>query len=168
MRKIFHWLATLAFGVSAMSPLSAQEAGETGNKRPPEWIAACVAAGRAAPADCTLEQRLLLADSGELAAAVKIRVPDSPRQPAMVLHLPQGLFLPAGVNLRVDEGKAVNLQLQTCDGRGCYAGMVVTDELLGAMKAGSSLHLGVQNVQKQRFDIVLSLLGFTAGYEKIE
>ncbi len=162
-------LAALCFGLlAAVAPLRAQETGDTSDYRQSGWVAQCVAPGRSAPADCVLEQKLLIAKSGDLVAAVKIRVPAEPRTPAMMVQLPKGLFLPAGVALRVDDGEALKLDLQTCDDNGCYAGLAVSEDLLGALRSGASLHLGVRSLDKKNFDIILSLQGFTVGYRKIE
>ena len=86
----------------------------------------------------------------------------------MVVQLPQNLFLPAGLALRVDDGKPLQLTLQTCDARGCYAGTAVSDELLGSLKKGAKLHLGIQTVRREKIDIIVPLKGFTAGYRKIK
>ena len=40
---------------------------------------------------------------------------------SLLVQLPLGLNLPVGAKLQVDDGKVVDLQIQTCEARGCYA-----------------------------------------------
>jgi invasion protein IalB len=58
----------------------------------------------------------------------------------MLVQLPLGLFLPVGAKLQVDEGKPLDLQVQTCEAQGCFAGSAMDAELLAAIKAGKQLH----------------------------
>ena len=52
---------------------------------------------------------------------INIRVPADTRAPVALVQLPLGLNLPAGAKLQVDDGKTSDLQIQTCEERGCYA-----------------------------------------------
>ena len=69
-----------------------------------------------------MEQRLFVQQTGQLVIVVSVRVPHAPRTPAMLIQLPLGLFLPAGIQLGVDDGATQNLPVQRCDANGCYAG----------------------------------------------
>src|SRR3954464_7682823 len=87
---------------------------------------------------------------------------------ARVTKLPVGLNIPAGAKLQVDDGKAVDLPVQTCEARGCYAGAAVAPELLAAMKAGKQLKVSFQNLNKETLTVPLPLADFAAAYEKIK
>ena len=52
---------------------------------------------------------------------INIRVAADTRTPIALVQLPLGLNLPAGAKLQVDDGKTADLQIQTCEQRGCYA-----------------------------------------------
>ena len=52
---------------------------------------------------------------------VNIRVPSDTHAPILLVQLPLGLNLPVGAKLQVDDGKVTDLQIQTCENRGCYA-----------------------------------------------
>ena len=177
MASFFGVLITLCLGLTlATGPASGQETREEQVERRSDWVAQCTSAGRDAPADCALEQRLVVTESdnqlgvhaGDVLGAVKIRVPAEPRKATMMLQVPPNLFLPAGVTLRVDDGRALQLPLQTCDARGCYAGLPVSADLLESLKKGSRLHLAIQTVRRDKIDIIVPLKGFTAGYQKIK
>ncbi|WP_204312956.1 invasion associated locus B family protein, partial [Stenotrophomonas maltophilia] len=77
-------------------------------------------ASRDAPLECAMEQTAVLSKTGQLIVLVNIRVPGDTRAPVALIQLPLGLNLPVGAKLQVDDGKAVDVPIQTCEARGCY------------------------------------------------
>jgi invasion protein IalB len=110
----------------------------------------------------------MLSGSRQTVLNVSIRVPGDTRAPAMVIQLPLGLLLPAGLKLRVDDGKQLDLQVQTCEAQGCFAGSPVDAELLAAIKAGKQLTITVRPVNKENLSFTMPLDGFTAAYERVQ
>lgn len=135
---------------------------------PAPWGARCASAARTTAPDCVIEQRVVLSNSGQLLAAVTIRLPPDSQTPVMMIQTPFGLNLPAGLKLAVDEKPFETLPLQTCDGGGCYAGNVVSPELLNALKQGTTLSITFQDPNQRDIAVPVSLNGFTAAYEKIQ
>jgi invasion protein IalB len=134
----------------------------------PGWTARCASASRDAPLECAIEQNAVMPRTGQLVIAVNIRVPADPRAPSALIQLPLGLNIPAGAKLQVDDGKAVDLPIQTCEARGCYAGTAIAADLLAAMKAGKQLKVSFQNLNKETLTVPLPLADFAAAYEKIK
>jgi invasion protein IalB len=97
-----------------------------------------------------------------------VRVPGDTRTPSMLVQLPLGLFLPVGVKLQVDEGKPLDLQVQTCEAQGCFVASAMDAELLAAIKAGKQLNIGVQTLNKEKLSFTMPLDGFTAAYERVQ
>jgi invasion protein IalB len=85
-----------------------------------------------------------------------------------VVQLPLGLNLPAGARLQVDEGNAVDLSIQTCENRGCYANLAVTPDLLAALRTGKQLKVSFQNLSKETMTIPMPLTDFASAYDKIK
>ena len=135
---------------------------------PPGWIARCGSASRDAPLECAVEQNAILPRTGQLVIAVNIRVPGDTRTPSALIQLPLGLNIPNGAKLQVDEGKTADLQIQTCEARGCYAGTTIAPDLLAAMKSGKQLKVSFQNLNKETLTVPLPLADFAAAYEKIK
>ena len=131
------------------------------------WASRCVAGARQGPLECSIEQRLVMQNTGQLVAAVTIRVPTDSNAPMMMIQTPLGLFIPAGVRIDVDGASPQTLELQTCDNSGCYAGNPVTNEMLNAMAAGAKLNLTFQNLNKQDVTVSATLVGFTAAFQRI-
>jgi invasion protein IalB len=134
----------------------------------PGWAARCSNAGRDAPLECAIEQNAILTKTGQLFVVVNIRVPGDTRAPVAFVQLPLGLNLPAGAKFQVDDGKTVDLPIQTCENSGCYASTPVTSELLGAMKSGKQLKVLFQNLAKETISVPMPLNDFAAAYDKIK
>ncbi|MFI5013302.1 MAG: invasion associated locus B family protein [Hyphomicrobiales bacterium] len=135
---------------------------------PPEWVSRCASDARQGALECAVEQTAFLSKTGQLVAAVTIRVPPDTRQPTMAIQVPVGLFLPGGVSLQIDDGKPLTLALQTCDLKGCYAGMMVTPEMLAALRAGKKLAITFQSLSKENITIPMQLTNFAQAYQKIQ
>ena len=135
---------------------------------PPGWAARCSSASREAPLECAMEQTAVLSKTGQLIVLVNIRVTSDTRTPVAMVQLPLGLNLPGGAKFQVDDGKTSDLQIQTCENRGCYAGTLIAPDLLAAMKSGKQLKVSFQNLAKETITIPMSLTDFAAAYDKIK
>jgi invasion protein IalB len=135
---------------------------------PPGWSARCSSASRSAPLECLIEQTAVLTKTGQLIVLIDIRVPADTHAPVAVIQLPLGLNLPAGAKLQVDDGKTTDLQIQTCEQRGCYTNAPISPEMLAAMKTGKQLKVSFQNLAKEVIAIPMPLTDFAAAYDKIK
>jgi invasion protein IalB len=135
---------------------------------PPGWAARCGSASRDAPLECAIEQSAVLPRTGQLVILVNIRVPADTHTPSALIQLPLGLNLPGGAKLQVDDGMAADMQIQTCEARGCYAGTTIAPDLLAALKSGKQLKISFQNLNKETLTVPLPLADFAAAYDKIK
>ena len=135
---------------------------------PPGWIARCTSLSRDAPLECAIEQTAVLTKTGQLIVLINIRVASDTRTPIAVIQLPLGLNLPVGAKLQVDDGKTADLQIQTCEQRGCYANTPIAADMLTAMKSGKQLKVSFQNLAKEVISIPMPLTDFAAAYDKIK
>ena len=133
----------------------------------PGWAGRCNSVSRASPLECAIEQNAVLTKTGQVLVVVVIRVPGDTRAPLAFVQLPLGLNLQTGAKFQVDDGKAVDLPIQTCENRGCYASTAVTPELLTALKSGKQLRL-FQDLAKETITIPMPLNDFAAAYDKIK
>ncbi len=134
----------------------------------PGWIARCTSASRDAPLECAIEQNAVLTKTGQTIILINIRIAPDTRTPIALLQLPLGLNLPVGAKLQVDEGKAIDLQIQTCENRGCYASTPIAPDLLASLKSGKQLKVSFQNMAKETIAIPMPLNDFAAAYDKIK
>jgi invasion protein IalB len=153
--------ATPAAAASEATPTSPTAAS-------PGWAARCSSASRDAPLECAIEQTAILTKTGQLIVLVNIRVPSDTHTPVALVQLPLGLNLPVGAKLQVDEGKVVDLQIQTCENRGCYASTPLAPDALAALRSGKQLKVSFQNLAKETITIPMPLTDFAAAYDKIK
>lgn len=132
------------------------------------WVARCGSASRDAPLECAMEQNAVIAKTGQVVVVVNIRIAADTRTPVALIQLPLGLNLPAGARLQVDEGKTVDLQIQTCEQRGCYANTPIAPDLLAALRSGKQIKVTFQNLAKESLTIPMPLTDFAAAYDKIK
>ena len=148
-------------------PASAAPAAAPGSPQP-GWAVRCSSASREAPLECAMEQTAVLSKTGQLIVLVNIRVPSDTHTPVALVQLPLGLNLPIGAKFQVDDGKAAELQIQTCENRGCYASTPIAPELLTALRSGKQLKVSFQNLGKETITIPMPLADFAAAYDKIK
>ena len=134
----------------------------------PGWAVRCSSASRDAPLECAMEQNAVFSKTGQLVALVNIRVPSDTHTPVALVQLPLGLNLPAGAKLQVDDGKSVDLQIQTCETRGCFANSPVGPKLPAALKSGKQLKISFQKHAKEAISIPMPLADFAAAYDRIK
>lgn len=81
---------------------------------------------------------------------------------------PLGINLIPGVQIQIDEGEPRKLPVAVCDQEGCKAFLQVDAGLLSALKAGSKLKFTFATIQRQAFNVDVSLNGFTAGINTLK
>ncbi|MEY9130229.1 invasion protein IalB [Bradyrhizobium diazoefficiens] len=132
------------------------------------WVVRCTSVSRDAPLECAMEQNAVLTKTGQTIVLINIRIAPDTRTPVALLQLPLGLNLPIGAKLQIDDGKTVDLQIQTCENRGCYASTPIAADLLAALRSGKQLKVSFQNMAKETIAIPMPLGDFAAAYDKIK
>jgi invasion protein IalB len=135
---------------------------------PPGWSVRCASASREAPLECAMEQNAVLSKTGQTVVSVNIRVPSDTHAPIFLVQLPLGLNLPGGAKFQVDDGKATELELQTCENRGCYASTPLAPEVITALKSGKQMKVSFQTLNKETISIPMPLTDFASAYDKIK
>jgi invasion protein IalB len=157
-----------AADTTATPATPAAEPGAANTPPQPGWAVRCSSVSRSAPLECAMEQTAVLSKTGQLIALVNIRVPSDTHAPVALVQLPLGLNLPGGAKLQVDDGKVTDLQIQTCEARGCYASTPISPEFLAVLKSGKELKVSFQNLGKENISIPMPLTDFAVGYDKIK
>lgn len=85
-----------------------------------------------------------------------------------VLTMPLGIFLPAGVKFKIDEGELRNLQIERCEPVGCKAGFPVDAGVLKDLKKGLKAFVTFQDMRRKPVTVPVSLRGFTAGLNSLK
>jgi len=169
-KQIAH-TATLTFTPAPPADSKSNEVPDPANLKmstSPAWVSKCVSESRKSPLVCSAEETVVLSNTGQAVASVIVRMQSDTHEPVMTIRVPLGLYLPAGLNIRIDDGKPRPVPLQTCDPQGCFAEMQISSDLLAALKGGKRLSILCKNSAKT--DLVLPLLldNFTDAFQKIQ
>jgi invasion protein IalB len=132
----------------------------------PNWVVNCSQGQQGL--ECRAGQSLFFKQTGQRFMSVAVVVAADTKKPQLLLQLPLGVYLPAGVSLRIGKGEAKTLPYESCDQAGCVAEYAVTDAELSAMAKGANLTVSAANRQKKSFNIEVSSDGFAAAYAKIK
>ena len=84
-----------------------------------------------------------------------------------VVSVPLGVYLPAGLELRVDGGKARRAVFEACNLTGCHAGFALNAGLEWALKRGRMLTVTLRDTKASAVPITVSLDGITAGLKAL-
>jgi invasion protein IalB len=148
-------------------PTNAPPAQQPPPAQPPAqaWSVDCADTGQGLA--CKAVQTIVLAETRQLLLSVAVSKPEGDKGAAMLLHLPLGLFNPAGATMGIDDAAPEALQIQTCDNQGCYAGAALTPDKLAAMSKGTKLNVTFQDLKKQKIVVPVPLKGFEAAFKKL-
>ena len=154
-----------AAGIGGGTPGAAANTVAAPAKPAKAWRVSCTSSARSAAPDCFVAQQLVAKDSGRLLSVATVEIPGSTRKPVLMLHLPSGLSIPAGVAIKVDTSTEIPVVLQFCDGSGCYATLAIDPALLTAMKAGHLMSVLATSSDGAHLAFQHLLPGFAASYK---
>jgi invasion protein IalB len=86
----------------------------------------------------------------------------------MMVALPNGFYLPAGVRLTIDGKEWQPAAVQTCDRDGCYVGLPLKPEDRARLESGKSLEIHFQSIARKETSVTASLKGLSDALSKIE
>lgn len=118
---------------------------------------------------CFIVQGATHEQSGEQISQVAIGNTPNTNEPFIQVRInPKvGIFVRAGLELRVGEGEPLRFNYEFCGPRGCQATSKITQALLESLRKGRDAAISMHN-GRQVVKIPVSLLGFTAGYASLK
>lgn len=136
-----------------------------------DWTVVCGAPSEGAPEQCEMRQHITDANGNTRILAVVGQLPNR-AEPGMLVLMPLGIYLPAGVSLQIDNGREMGLEVQRCVQSSCQAELLLEGDIMQSLKAGTkaTVTYAGQNAQGQvgRVQADLSLLGFTAALGRVQ
>lgn len=117
---------------------------------------------------CEASQSLRVKESGKLLFKVDVISPAGAPVKIMSIQAPLGFYLPGKLNLTVDDAPLADLDIASCDGRGCFLNTQLAPEMVTALKAGNSLKISFAPTADKRQAVEIPLTGFTRAMEAIQ
>lgn len=89
-------------------------------------------------------------------------------QRVAIISTPLNVYLPAGLELKVDNGQTERVVFETCNISGCHAGFALTGNLLSALRKGNVLTVELQDTKATTIPLMVSLTGISAGIDALD
>jgi len=115
---------------------------------------------------CELIQQIDHQDSGQRVLTFSLRINDA-GQPVAVLIAPFGLRLAEGLRVQVGEEIIARLPFETCLPEGCVVIAPMEPAAISAMQNGVEGGVIMVSRQGEPVGVPISLMGFTAGLERL-
>ncbi len=143
-------------------------AGATGEPADASWVKLCEKSAQTENKEiCLTHHERLDGNTGMVLVAAAVRTIEGDDKKQLLVRLPTAIALaiPAGVQIRVDEGEPVALKYTLCYGTSCQAETELTKELFDSLRNGKQLVVAAVNLQKKAVGFPVPLLGLAKAYD---
>ena len=158
--------ATLAAPIAAFAQQQDIAPGANGTVKSVHgaWSIICDTPPGAQTEQCAMMQNVVASDRPEVGLSVVVlKTADHKAQILRVLA-PLGVLLPNGLGLNVDGKDIGRAYFVRCFADGCYAEVVLEDELLKTFRSGASATFIVFQTPEEGIGIPVDLKGFAEGF----
>lgn len=131
------------------------------------WQLRCSTPAGAQNEQCVLIQNVVADDRPELGlSVVAFKTADRTAQ-ILRIQVPLGVLLPNGLGLHIDGNDMGRAYFVRCFTDGCYAEVILEDQLLNSLKSGDEATFTVFDTPEEGIGIPVDLGGFTEGFEAL-
>ncbi len=128
-----------------------------------DWMVRCEG-GNGKAERCFAFQNIVYTQSGERLLTLAAGYLGPKGEPWIALTVPLGMFLPAGVAVKVDEEQRFDVPFKICTAKGCEAGNPLDEVLLRTMKSGLVARIAfLDGITRRQITVPVSLKGFAAA-----
>ncbi|EFL88879.1 invasion associated locus B [Ahrensia sp. R2A130] len=148
------------------SAASAQSTSEEGTKFG-AWTIICDTPPGASSEQCALMQNVVADDRPEVGLSVVVLKTADNKARILRVLAPLGVILPNGLGLNIDGKDLGRANFVRCMSDGCYAEVILQDELLGQMQIGATATFIIFATPEEGIGIPVDLTGFKDGFVKL-
>ncbi|MDE1993490.1 MAG: invasion associated locus B family protein [Rhizobiaceae bacterium] len=131
------------------------------------WSVVCDKPAGAATEQCALMQNVIAEDRPEVGLSVVVLKTADRKSKILRVLAPLGVLLPNGLGLNVDGKDIGRAYFVRCFSDGCYAEVVLEDELLKTLRSGATATFIVFQSPEEGIGIPVDLKGFAEGYDAL-
>lgn len=128
------------------------------------WTEVCGTADGSPAKKCVLIQTVVSQERPEMQISVAISKAPGGKTGLLRVQAPLSVLLPNGLGLYVDGNDIGNAYFARCFSDGCYAEVVLEEQLLGTLRKGTTATFTVFQTQEEGIGIPVDLKGFAEGY----
>ena len=116
---------------------------------------------------CLINHEGLEPNTGMVLIAAAVRKVEGEEKLQLLVRVPTAyaLVMPAGVQLKIDEGQPIQLQYAICFPTSCQVQLELTNELLEQMRKGKQMVVAAMNIQQKTMGFPVPLTGFAKAYD---
>ncbi|MEZ2129316.1 MULTISPECIES: invasion associated locus B family protein [unclassified Sinorhizobium] len=131
------------------------------------WSVICDKPPGASTEQCALMQNVIAEDRPEVGLSVVVLKTADRKSKILRVLAPLGVLLPNGLGLNVDGKDIGRAYFVRCFSDGCYAEVVLEDELLKTLRSGTQATFIVFQTPEEGIGIPVDLKGFADGYDAL-
>jgi invasion protein IalB len=153
---------------SAAPKTSAPPAATPGAGAEDAWVKLCMKNKQTGGKQiCLINHEGLEPNTGMVLIAAAVRKAEGEDKQQLLIRVPTAyaLVIPAGVQIRIDQEKPIQLQYSICFPTSCQVQMELTDDLYKKMRAGKQMVVAAMNIQKKTMGFPVPLTGFSKAYD---
>src|SRR6516165_6695102 len=132
-----------------------------------DWQIRCETPPGAQNEQCALFQSVVAEDRANVGITVVVIKTADQKARLMRIQAPLGVLLPPGLGLKIDQTDVGRVTFMRCLLKGCYAEVVMDDELLKKMSSGTTATFFIFQTPEEGIGFPMSLKGFGDGYDKL-
>jgi invasion protein IalB len=132
-----------------------------------DWQIRCDTPPGAQSEQCALMQSVVADDRANVGLTVIVLKTADNKSRVLRVIAPLGVLLPAGLGLTIDKQDVGRAGFVRCLPRGCFAEVVMDDNLMKALRTGQSATFIIFQTPEEGIGFPLSLKGFGEGYDKL-
>ncbi|NNU46355.1 invasion associated locus B family protein [Rhizobium sp. WYCCWR 11279] len=131
------------------------------------WSVVCDKPAGASTEQCALMQNVIAEDRPEVGLSVVVLKTADRKSKILRVLAPLGVLLPNGLGLNVDGKDIGRAYFVRCFADGCYAEVVLEDELLKTFRSGAQATFIVFQTPEEGIGIPVDLKGFAEGFDAL-
>ena len=116
---------------------------------------------------CAMVQNVTAEDRDNIGLSVLIVKTVDKKARIMRVLAPLGVYLMAGLGLRIDDKDIGRVGFVRCRARGCYAEVILQDDLVNQMTTGAKALFIIYDSPDDGIGIPISLKGFKEGFDAL-
>jgi len=132
-----------------------------------DWQIRCETPPGAQSEQCALFQSVIAEDRANVTLTVVVLKTADQKSRLMRVVAPLGVLLPSGLGLKIDQTDVGRAGFVRCLQRGCYAEVVMDDNLLKQLRTGQTATFIIFLTPEEGIGFPMSLKGFGDGYDKL-
>jgi invasion protein IalB len=152
----------------AAAPAGAPAGGAEGGPEESAWVKVCRKNEQTGNKQlCLVQHEGLDPDTGIVLATVAVRIVEGEDKQSLLVGMTTAysLVIPAGVQIKIDDGQPISLQYAVCLPPSCEAQMELTKEIFDKMRKGKQMIVAAMNMQQKSMDFPVPLSGFGKAFD---